>query len=1122
MHVLIGVGLLSLVARGALAAEVPAEEIKAFEEARDTLRARTEEFAAEARATVARQETADRAAVNANYDAIIESLQSDSNGLRTTAMRRFEQFLDRYPTAPHSAHVMFRLAELYFEMAEEDYAIRALEYDRVLQGLTAEQLDEAPEQPTKDYGRSIALYDKILERFPEYEYRDGCYYMLGYTTGESGSAQFDEPASVAWYKRVVDEHPTSPFLAQAHFRIGQYHFDFNELPQALVHYGRAVEIEGVDGSLYGPALYKLAWTNYRLNNYDVALGQLNGLLDWSHDVVLARTGREADTDPEAIRYTAISLADKADIIQQSPISVAQAFYARIGQRSFEDQVYKQLADVLTQQARYDEAIALYEYVQQRWPTDKNNPTFQYKIAQLQMSKSPPDDVAANAAIQLLTERYNDRSVWYRSNRANPDAQAVARDYIEESLVSVADSYYENALKTTDPADYAKAAAAYGEYLKKFPFTDDYYQLQWSYAQMLTGSGDVAGATREYRQLMKGGEHNYREAALRNVVLIENDALLNKYQRYETVPPDAVVEVMVDRLDGEGQRAVYKLGPDQQQLVDLIDELNKADFDARLKDIAKQAAATTDKKRLESLDFDRQVVEGVAAYTEKNGPALDYGAARILWGHGRFDEARERFSRLMAEHPDRDEAAFAAKLDVDAYRIEGDMLGLRRAAAEYAGKAYGASGVKSEDFKNVLERVDFTIAENLGKEKKYNEAAAAYLSFFETYPKSPFRTLALSNAANNYERGGNITEANRLIERFVAAYPDDPASRAYYMRLGNNYGQVLDFDKAIGFYEQLYAMTRGKGIDDPNAPDAIFNAGMMRVGKGDFKGAALNYERYAKDNPSRPDAADIYFSAGEQWDQVSEQDALRFYRRYIADYPEANPEDVMKSLYKIALISEETDRGREVEDAWSEVAAGYRRLAPTGRLGVTGRKAAAHAEYRKLLAAYERYLEVKWTTNDKSNAELLLKKKNELPEFENLAANVASIQDFEFGSGALGIAGKAFIAFGDMVYNSPLPKGLTEEEEVYIREGLDTLRLPAEDKGKSILSTVVDIGLKQKQWSRFQDDAQAYLAERFPGEFAPERREVRATGSVSDVPVGRPISMEDPADKAKPTSGGASN
>lgn len=1122
MHVLIGLGLLSLLTPGAIAAEVPAEEIKAFQEARDTLRARTEEFAAEARATVARQETADRAAVNANYDAIIENLQSDSNGLRTTAMRRFEQFLERYPTAPHSAHVMFRLAELYFEMAEEDYAVRAVEYDRVLQSLSADQLDDAPEQPTKDYGRSIALYNQILERFPEYEYRDGCYYMLGYTTGESGAAQFDEPASVAWYKRVVDEHPASPFLAQAHFRIGQYHFDFNELPQALLHYGRAVEIEGVDGSLYGPALYKLAWTNYRLNNYDVALGQLNGLLDWSHDVVLPRTGREADTDPEAIRYTAISLADKADILQQSPIGVAQGFYAQIGQRSFEDKVYKQLADVLTQQARYDEAIALYEYVQQRWPTDKDNPTFQYKIAQLHMSKAPPDSEAANASIQLLTERYNDRSVWYRSNRANPDAQAVARNYIEDSLVSVADAYYENALRTREKADYVKAAEAYGEYLKKFPFTDDYYQLQWSYAQMLAGAGDVAGASREYRQLMKGGEHNFQEAALRNVVLIELDALLNKYQRYEAVPPEAVVEKMVDKLDGEGQRPVYKLGPEHQELVDLIDRLNAADFDARLKSIAKQAAATTDKKRQESLEYDREVVEDIASYAEKNGPALDYNVARILWGHGRFDEARARFTRLMTDHPERDEAAFAAKLDVDAYRIEGDMLGLRRAAAEYAGKAYGSSNVRTEDFKNVLERVDFTIAETLGKEKKYAEAAAAYLSFYETYPKSPFRTLALSNAANNYERSGNITEANRLIERFVTAYPDDPASRPYYMRLANNYGQTLEFDKAIQYYEQLYAITRGRGIEDPNAPDAIFNAGMMRVGRGDAKGAALNYERYAKDNPNQPDAADIYFYAGEQWEQVGDQDAVRFYRRYISDYPEANAENVMSALYKIALLTEKNGRGREVEDAWAEVAAGYRRLAPLGRVGFIGKKAAAHAEYRQMLATYERYAEVKWTANDKANAEQLVKKKNELPAFESMAANIAAIQDFEFGSGALVLAGKAFIAFGDMVYNSPLPKGLTEEEEIYIREGLDTLRLPAEDKGKSILTTAIDIGLKQKQWSRFQDEAKAYLAERFPGEYSPERREVRATGSASDVQVGRPVSLDDAPPKAEPKAEGASN
>jgi catechol 2,3-dioxygenase-like lactoylglutathione lyase family enzyme len=104
------------------------------------------------------------------------------------------------------------------------------------------------------------------------------YQKLGYTVGEPAAVEYDEKRSIEWYNTLIAKHPKSPFLAQAHFRVAQYHFDFNELPQAQANYSRAVEIEGLEGSLYGPSLYKLAWTNYRLNNYDVALDELNALL----------------------------------------------------------------------------------------------------------------------------------------------------------------------------------------------------------------------------------------------------------------------------------------------------------------------------------------------------------------------------------------------------------------------------------------------------------------------------------------------------------------------------------------------------------------------------------------------------------------------------------------------------------------------------------------------------------------------------------------------------------------------------------------------------------------------------------------------------------------------------
>ena len=52
----------------------------------------------------------------------------------------------------------------------------------------------------------------------------------------------------------------------------------------------------------------------------------------------------------------------------------------IENRDFEAMVYKRLADVLKQQARYDDAIAAYQYIPETWPEDPENPTYQWTIA----------------------------------------------------------------------------------------------------------------------------------------------------------------------------------------------------------------------------------------------------------------------------------------------------------------------------------------------------------------------------------------------------------------------------------------------------------------------------------------------------------------------------------------------------------------------------------------------------------------------------------------------------------------------------------------------------------------------------------------------------------------------
>src|SRR5690606_10543374 len=107
-----------------------------------------------------------------------------------------------------------------------------------------------------------------------------------------------------------------------------------------------------------------------------------------------------------------------------------------------------------------------------------------------------------------------RSEWWKANRNNPEALAVARRYIEGSLAEVAVEYYLKAEEQGDAQQYLRAAEKFREYLDKFPISDDYYLQQWHLAIALFKGDDLAGAEKEYLSLLKSRKyHEYGDGAL---------------------------------------------------------------------------------------------------------------------------------------------------------------------------------------------------------------------------------------------------------------------------------------------------------------------------------------------------------------------------------------------------------------------------------------------------------------------------------------------------------------------------------------------------------------------------------------------------------------------------------
>ena len=1083
------------------------------------------EFEAEAKAWVRFREGEERASLEENYGAVIEDLDEDDRALRATAARRFESFLDKYPNASHSAHVMFRLAELYFEDAEEDYIVADAEFRRVMDATSDADFENLPEQPQKDYRRSARLYRRIIEQHPSYEYIDGCYYMLGYVLSHPSSALFNEEKGLGAFQSLVSAYPESQFAAYAHLRIGEYYFDYNNLEAAIPHYRRVVELEGEQGRLYDKGLYKLAWSEYKRSNYDAALGLLSQLLDWSERYE-ARTGRESPMTPEAIEYTAISFSDVADIQGQHPLEVARAFYAGIGGRDYELEVYKRLGDVLSQQARYDYAIDVYNHIQQAWPNDADNPEFLWTVARLHASKSPPDAQAVRDAISSLNERYGEDSAWWSANRNNPDAQSVARNYIEQSLAGVATNYHSAATSSGEAEDFLKASDYYRQYLAKFPFADDYYEIQWYLAETLLRGGKPDEARKEYTQLLKGGEHNYREPSLWYLRAIAYLDVKSQFGQVQTLPPSAEIEEKVEIANG-GERPVYKLGPAHQELIEVSDSVLAADFGEAIGKVEDALATTTDKERVESLKYDlTEVLIPISEGVEKNRVAIAYQSAQVLYTHGRYDDARPRLQAIIQGDECTEEAAYSARLIVDSYTNEEDWANVRQYAALYASKPLGENcggSVGLAELGTLEQKAALKEVELLVQADEREAAAEAYLQFISDYPKADPEILknALYNAANNFERVGRLDDSIRLFKQFVAEYPNDELSRPLYFRLADNYARALELDQAVRYYEALYDVTNGAGKPYGDAPAALFNAGFLRIGMSDYEGAARTFERYERENGSEPDAEQVLFMAREQWARVSADRERSFLRDYLRRYPDQNPDHVIEAHYRLAKLASESGRARDADPAWAALTEAYDRLAPTGRVGPAGRKYASQAELRDLLAQLDAFRDVpeKLKTNPEKYADLMAQRRDELLSIERRAgALVSKYKDFESSSAALYSLGTAYLAYADQLYKAPLPPEITADPDLEILyfEEIDKLRLPLEDKGKTRLNAVIETAQTERAWSEWQTAAVDELARLFPAEFAPEKQELRGAIRDRTVPSAGAVSVEAPPEEETTT------
>jgi len=1023
------------------------------------------------------------------FDSGVGEAEKDYRKHASSTMELLKQFLVKYPNdAKWTPDAMFRLSDLYLDEAkyrwDEKEAAAAMSPEPPPEPAAEdEDLDAAPKYYGPDFSPSVAIWRDIATRFPDYRQIDGTIYLLAYYLGEMRLTaeamqaylglvcrnKFDpmapppdapDPRALRLRRAVAGNlyddctpmKDNPDLVEEAWVRIGEIHFDARgELPLAIAAYKKVSD--NPKSKFYDIALYKLAWSYYRNNQFLDGITAFDQLVKYS-DEQEAQGKPQNDLRGESVQYLAISFADPwEDNALSDParaIERADAFYkGRTNERHVRD-VYEQLGDVLRLSAgtpttgevppeiasAYNSAISAWRFTLENWPLHPRNPLVQQKIVDALAFVGDASGAALERA--RLAETYRKGGAWYTANETNREAMDIANRLGEGSLLDAARTVHRNAQlakaayqkqptaegRATYIKFYAQAAQLYASYLQEYPQSSQAYELTFRLADTLFFSEQYLKSVPHYRWVRDHKElgTSHHDEAAESIVKAHEaavEAAVNEGGLAEPPVPTA------ETLGQGGPLAVPALYRDLQAA---YDEYNKL-----MKDQTVSAKALA--------------------------------AAMISYRHHDVDDSLERFGKILATNCHSPEAVQAKEGLLAIYQSRGQNDKFQATADKFIKDRCGASQADVELAATQKMSNDYRIAVKAFGDGDYDLAGEKFYGIYKTTPASnKDRPGALFNAALAYERAGKPKTAISLYQEFtkIPAF----ASSEYYVealfRTAVSHQNAFDYEEAVDTFLKV--------VDEAGKPnresrpefnlkdarlDAMFNAAFLRDldrvyhdrGKGD-PGAATLYKRYAAaETRDRAKASQAYFNAALVHEKAGNtKEMIKTFEEWRKLYARESGGGFLGVLaqHKTAKALEKARDKKGAEDYFVRTIRAYDESgeapgSPAAELAAEAQFWLAEKYYK---ATFEPY-KVKWlgniATRDQKKADkAVLDTVNALQKVaRNTSAGYEAVARFEASWSLPAIVRLGDISFfaGQKLLEAPVPKEITRLDEQYPDQGV---------------------------------------------------------------------------------------
>jgi tetratricopeptide (TPR) repeat protein len=751
---------------------------------------------------------------------------------------------------PEKPDFFFRLAEHYREKKTQ-FMFTARELDEKVYQETNPSRKVEIQSKQKAYEKAegqwmveaIKMY-LLIAQTPQYAQFKRMDEVLFNVADMLNQAKRRDKARI-FFGQLIRNYPDSRYIPDAYLSFAEFYFNEGKVDEALKLYQQVAKYP--KSSIFGYSVYKQGWCYLNLKVPQKALEMFVKVIKESDKwggTKKSKISLVQEAKKDSVRaYALVGTADKA-----------WPFFQRIG-GNYAMNMMEKLANLYYDQGKFEESVLSFRKLISLAPQSKSLCTWEYNVVKGTLSGKDKQQQVVEAKrlaqVFLAVKKRGDLKA-----SALAECQSNASGVLRE----LATTWHREAQKTQNNDTYALAHYLYKEYLDSFPHEKDAYVMSYYYAELLFKLEKWTEAADAYTKVVKmDPKGKYLTDSAYAAVISWKNALNVEDEAKE-------VSTKKSAAAGKGKGKGKKKGkgaPEEEEAA----------------------------KPIEIPEKQQKMIAAFDTYIKfvPNAPELVpimYRKARIYYVYNHYREAIDMFAVIATKHSKHELAVYAANLLLDSLNIMHRYDELNQWVKRFLAMADLTE--RDPAFKKKMEELEAAserkAAEELQKTAHYKDCGERYAGIANKYQDDPRWPELLYNAALCFEAAKLIGQAINIRNTLIKVKPKETlAQKAVYM-IGANYHALAWYSRAADYYESFSKQFPG----EKEAPEALQNAIVFRLGLGEYDKAIEDSNLFVKNYGTRPKlasrTASINFSLGSIYETRNETDAMvKHYTKYLTKW-----------------------------------------------------------------------------------------------------------------------------------------------------------------------------------------------------------------------------------------------